>query len=193
MTSYYQLPLQDRQDYMRSFTGESYSNGILFSLPLRTSITGDPSADDLNMMGLFRQLRDFYKGHAALYHGGTDTGEQAAVAAPNVMHNLAGLLDGSRVMHLVNHNYAGGFVTQTKVAVSFPMPQQPSSVTLASPDIPSDQTAAFTYAGGQVQVTVPQLLSYVAVLASAPAATSSARPPSVKHTYYNRSLTVAAR
>ena len=45
------------------------------------------------------------------------------------------------------------------------MAQQPASVTLASPDLPSDQTVGFTYAGGQVQVTVPQLVSYVAVVA----------------------------
>jgi hypothetical protein len=43
------------------------------------------------------------------------------------------------------------------------MPQRPSSVALASPDFPSDQPAAFTYAGGQVQVTVPRMVSYVAV------------------------------
>jgi hypothetical protein len=67
------------------------------------------------------------------------------------------------VLHLVNHNYAGGFVTQTNVAVSFPMPQRPSSVTLVSPDFPREQPVAFVYAGGLVQVTVPQLVSYVAV------------------------------
>jgi len=163
MTSYYQLPLQDRQDYMRSLTAESYSNGILFSLPLMTSIGGDPTADQLGMMGLFRQLRDFYERHENLYHGGTDTGEQAAVAAPNTMQNLVAFPDGSRVLHLVNHNYAGGFVTQTNVAVSFPMPRRPSAVTLVSPDFPRDEPAPFTYAGGQVQVTVPQFVSYVAV------------------------------
>jgi hypothetical protein len=163
MTSYYQLPLQDRQDYMRSFTAESYSNGILFSLPLMTSIGGDPTADQLGMMPLFRQLRDFYKKHELLYQGGTDTGEQAAVAAPNAMQNLVAFPDGSRVLHLVNHNYAGGFVTQTNVAVSFPMPQRPSAMTLVSPDFARDQPVAFTYADGQVQVTVPQLVSYVAV------------------------------
>jgi hypothetical protein len=166
MNSYYQLPLQDRQDYMRSFTAECYANGILFSLPIRTSMTGDPSAGDLGMLGLFRQLRDFYKGHAALYHGGTDVGVEATVSAPNVMQNLVSFPDGSRVLHLVNHNYAGGFETQANVVVSFPMDRQPSGVTLASPDFASDQQAAFTYAGGQVQVTVPQLVSYVAVVAS---------------------------
>lgn len=163
MTNYYQLPLQDRQDYMRSFTAESYSNGIFFSLPLMTSIAGDPTADQLNMMGLFRQLRNFYKGHEALYQGGTDTGEEAAVSAPNVTQNSMSMPDGSRVLHLVNHNYAGGFAAQTNVAVSFPMPQRPASVSLASPDFARDQTVEFSYQGGQVQVTIPRLASYVAV------------------------------
>jgi len=61
--------------------------------------------------------------------------------------------------------------------VSFPMPQQPASVKLASPDFSSDQTAAFTYTGGQVQVTVPQLVSYVAIVASAPAPASGKSRP----------------
>ena len=177
MNSYYQLPLQDRQDYMRSFTAESYANGIMFSLPLRTSMPADPLATDLGMMGIFGQLHAFYKSHAALYHHGTDISGQTTVSAPHLMVNLVGLPDGSRVMHLVNHNYAVGFQTQANVVVSFPMPQQPASVTLASPDFAADQTAAFTYVGGQVQVTVPQLVSYVAILASAPAhASGKSRP-----------------
>jgi hypothetical protein len=177
MNSYFQLPLQDRQDYMRAFTAESYANGIMFSLPLRTSMPGDPLASDLGMMGIFGQLHAFYKSHQTLYHGGTDISAQTTVSAPHLMVNLVGLADGSRVMHLVNHNYAVGFQTQTNVQVSFPMPQQPASVTLASPDFSSDQAAAFTYTGGQVQVTVPQLVSYVAILASSPAhAAGKSRP-----------------
>jgi hypothetical protein len=177
MNSYYALPLQDRQDYMRSFTAESYSNGILFSWPLATSMPGDPTAGDLGMMGVFGQLRAFYKGHAILYHGGTDVSGQVTVSAPNLMLNLVGLPDGSSVLHMVNHNYAGGFQTQTNVTVSFPMPQQPSSVTLASPDLSSDQPVAFTYSGGQVQVTVPALVSYVAILASPPPTASGKKRP----------------
>jgi hypothetical protein len=177
MNSYYQLPLQDRQDYMRAFTAESYANGLLFSLPLRTSMPDDPSAGDLGMMGLFAQLHAFYKSHHTLYHGGTDIPGPATASAPNLMLNLVGLPDGSRVLHLVNHNYAAGFQVQTNVQVSFPMSQQPASVTLASPDSSSDHTVAFTYVGGQVQATVPQLVSYVAILASAPAPASGKMRP----------------
>ena len=177
MNSYYQLPLQDRQDYMRAFTAESYANGIMFSLPLRTSMPADPLASDLGMMGIFGQLHAFYKSHAALYHGATDISNPVTLSVQHLMLNLTGLPDGSRVLHLVNHNYAAGFQTQTNVVVSFPMPQQPASVKLASPDFSSDQTAAFTYTGGQVQVTVPQLVSYVAIVASAPAPASGKSRP----------------
>jgi hypothetical protein len=68
------------------------------------------------------------------------------------------------VLHLVNHNYSLGFQPQNYLVVTFPVPQQPSSVTLVSPDFSHDTAAAFTYSGGQVQVTVPQLVSYVAVV-----------------------------
>jgi hypothetical protein len=36
---------------------------------------------------------------------------------------------------------------------------------MVSPDNSQDTAAAFTYSGGQVQVTIPQLVSYVAVVA----------------------------
>jgi len=38
-------------------------------------------------------------------------------------------------------------------------------VTLVSPDLTADTPVAFTYSGGQVQVTVPTLVAYTAVVA----------------------------
>jgi hypothetical protein len=131
-----------------------------------TSLSGDPTADQLGMMPLFRQLRDFYKAHATLYHGGIGMPGPATVSAPNLMQNLVALSDGSRVLHLVNHNYAGGFAPQNNVTVSFALAHRPAHVTLVSPDNPADQSVAFTYAEGQVQLQIPQIVSYVAVTAS---------------------------
>jgi len=41
----------------------------------------------------------------------------------------------------------------------------PASVTLVSPDASGDTSIPFTYVNGVVQVTVPQLTAYVAVVA----------------------------
>jgi hypothetical protein len=73
--------------------------------------------------------------------------------------------DGSTVAHLINHNYAKGFVTQTGVVVSFPVATAPMTVTLVSPDASADTSVPFTYANGAVQVTVPQVVAYTAVVA----------------------------
>ena len=91
---------------MRSFTAESYANGILFSLPLRTSISGDPTARRPGHDGPVPPVARFLQGTRALYHGGTDVASRRPFRAPNLMQNLVGLPDGSRVLHLVNHNYA---------------------------------------------------------------------------------------
>ena len=59
------------------------------------------------------------------------------------------------MLHLVNHNYSGNFVTQSNVGVTFPVAQQPSTVTLVSPDASADTQIPFTWNGGQLQVTMP--------------------------------------
>ena len=165
MSRYYAMPQQDRQDFVRLFTAESYAAGVYFALPLKTSMPADPTASRLGMMPLFQQLRDFYKAHANLYRGASDVGGTVTVSAANVVENLTQVSDGSTVLHLVNHNYSGGFQTQTNVAVSFPMAAAPANVTLVSPDLAADTPVAFVYSGGNVQVTIPQLVSYVAVVA----------------------------
>jgi len=39
-------------------------------------------------------------------------------------------------------------------------------VTLVSPDYGADTPVAFTYSGGQVQIIVPKLVAYVAVVSN---------------------------
>jgi hypothetical protein len=160
---YWGMSEPDREDYMRMFAAEAYSNGIYPSLMLFDWTT--PTADAVGMMPFFKQLAAFYKSHEALYHGAVDSSGAVSVSAGHVTVNLAAIPDGRTVLHLVNHNYSAGFEPQNSVVVTFPVPQQPATVTLISPDSAQDTPAAFTYSAGQVRVTVPQLLSYVAVVA----------------------------
>jgi hypothetical protein len=92
--------------------------------------------------------------------GGTVTASAAHVAT-----SLTQSSDGSTVAHLINHNYAKGFVPQAGVVVTFPVAVAPTTVTLVSPDASGDTSVPFTYANGAVQVTVPQLVAYTAVVA----------------------------
>ena len=160
---YWGMTEPDREDYMRMFAAEAYSNGIYPSLMLFDWTT--PTADTVGIMPFFKQLAAFYKSHETLYHAATDLSAAASVPVAHVTANLAALPDGRTVLHLVNHNYSRGFQPQNYLVVTFPVPRQPTTVTLVSPDNSQDTAAAFTYSGGQVQVTIPQLVSYVAVVA----------------------------
>jgi hypothetical protein len=160
---YYALSLQERKDYFRLFAAEAYSLGMWFAVPLSTT-TDTNTATALGMMDFFKQLRAFYEAHADLYRGAQDLPQPPAVSAPGASAGLVQLPDGRTVLHLVNHAYAAGAVTQQNVTASWPAPAAPTSVTLASPDFAMDQTASFAYAGGMVTVNVGQLDAYVAVV-----------------------------
>src|SRR5665213_132605 len=160
---YYALPTAERQDYVRIFLAEAYASGVWFSLPLSTT-TDTNTATALGMMDFFGTLRDFYRGHADLYRGAHDATASAAVSvgdvpATGIASRLVTLDDGRVVLHLVNHNYAAGFVAQSAVTATIALAAAPTSVTLASPDLASDRPATFTYAGGNLTVNVGVLQS----------------------------------
>ncbi len=166
MTRYLSLPSSERQDYWSMYLPEALAAGANLSMHLLDTV-GDPSATQLGLMPYFEQTSAFYKApaHAALYQNAQNLPGTVTVSVPNVTTNLTGISDGRVVAHLINHNYSQGFQEQDGVAVAFPVSEAPAKVTLISPDLPSDAPVPFTYRDGQVQVTVPKLVSYVAVVA----------------------------
>jgi hypothetical protein len=166
MTNYLSLPASQQQDYWRMYLPEAYAVGIRLNMHLLDTI-GDPTATQQGLMPFFDQTTAFYQlpAHSALYENAQNLSGTVTVSVPHVSWNLTGLSDGRTVAHLINHNYAAGFQTQSGVVVSFPVVSAPSTVTLVSPDASGDTSTPFTYANGQVQVTVPQLVAYVALVA----------------------------
>ena len=165
MTRYLSLPSSEQQDYWRMYVPEALAATVYLNMHLLDTI-GDPTATQLGLMPLFEQTAAFYEtpAHAALYHNTQDLAGTVTVSAPNIATNLTQLSDGRTVAHLINHNYSQGFQEQDGVTVTFPLSNAPSAVTLVSPDYSADTPAQFTYVGGQVTVSVPQLISYVAVV-----------------------------
>ena len=164
LNRYIGLPFAERKDYFRVFLAEAYAAGLYYAFPLKTT-TGEPTAAQLGMMDFFGQLAAFYRAHADLYHGARDLSDPVTVSLPAIAAHLARLGDGRTVLHLINHQYAQGPQTRSGVQVSFPAPEAPSDVTLASPDLAADVPASFTYDGGLVHVEVPRLDTYLAVVA----------------------------
>ncbi|MGA2651302.1 MAG: hypothetical protein ABSF28_12295 [Terracidiphilus sp.] len=166
MSRYLSLPASELQDYWRMYVPEALAVGVNLAMHLEDSI-GDPTATQLGLMPYFEQTSAFYKApaHAALYGNATNLSGTVTVSASNVATNLTRLADGRTVAHLINHNYSKGFQTQSGVVVTFPVATAPATVTLVSPDNSADTNVSFTYGNGQVQVTVPQLTAYVALVA----------------------------
>jgi len=165
MSRYLSLPSSEQQDYWRMYVPEAYAVGVHFAMHLLDTV-GDPTATQLGLMPYFDKAAAFYKlpAHAALYENAQNLTGVVNVSVANVATNLTGLSDRRTVAHLINHNYSKGFQAQSAVVVSFPVANAPTTVTLVSPDASGDTSIPFTYANGQVQVTVPQLVSYVALV-----------------------------
>jgi hypothetical protein len=168
MTDYLSLPASEKSDYWRMYVPEALAATVYLNMHLADTMKRDPTATQLGLMPLFDQTAAFYKmpAHAALYHNTTDLPGRVTASVANIGANLTQLSDGRTVAHLINHNYSRGFQEQHGVSVSFPVTKAPRSMTLVSPDYGTDTPVAFTYSGGQVQLTVPKLKAYVAVVSN---------------------------
>jgi hypothetical protein len=160
---YYGMPTSERQDYVRVMLAETHAYGESFALPLATT-TDSETATALGMMGFFKTIRAFYEGHADLLVGARDEAFSATLSASSVASHVTALPDGRTVVHLVNHNYATGFLPQSGLTVTLPVAQPPTSVTVASPDLPADQSVAFAYAAGHITIDVGPLVSSAMVV-----------------------------
>jgi len=166
MTRYLSLPSSEQQDYWRMYLPEALAVGVNLNMHLLDSV-GDSTAAQLGLMPYFEQTSTFYKmpTHATLYQSAQNLAGKVTVSTSNIVTNLTQSGGGQTIAHLINHNYAKGFQTQSMVQVAFPVATAPATVTLVSPDLTADTPVAFTYSAGQVQVTIPTLVSYMAVVA----------------------------
>jgi hypothetical protein len=166
MDRYLSLPASERQDYWRIYMPEAYAVGVHFAMELLDPL-GNPSATQLGLMPFFDQASAFYKtpAHASLYENAQNLTDVVTVSAPKIATNLTQLSDGRTVAHLINHNYSKAFQAQTGIVVAFPLAKAPATVTLVSPDASGDVSLPFTYGNGKVQVTVPLLVAYAALVA----------------------------
>jgi hypothetical protein len=166
MSRYLSLPVSEHQDYWSMYVPEALAVGVNLNVHLLDTV-GDPTATQFGLMPYFEQMSAFYKtpAHAALYQKAQNLAGAVTVSVGNVATNLTELSDGSIVAHLINHNYSKGFQEQDGVTVAFPAFRHPAKVILVSPDLTADTAVPFTYSDGQVQVTVPSLVTYTAIVA----------------------------
>ncbi|HVV53462.1 MAG TPA: hypothetical protein VHO06_27640 [Polyangia bacterium] len=164
MSEYLHMPQSQQEDYWRLYAAEAYANGLYFAFFLRDTEPGDPTATQLGLMPFFQSLTAFYKAHAALYHG-VAAAPSTVTATPSLTTKvMIAVADQAsprrRLVHLVNHDYAGAPVEHDGFTVTVPLPSAPTSATLASPDLAADVTLTPSYANGAATVTVPSLVAY---------------------------------
>ena len=156
------MPAAQQQDYWRIYPAEAYANGLFFAFFLRDTV-GDPTATQLGWMPLFQSLTKFYRDHRDLYHGVTASGAAAttSLTTPLMIAVSDQVSPRRRLVHLVNHDYSGGFNEHDGFTVTVPLPAAPASVALASPDLDADVAlAGVSYVDGNVTVTIPSLVAY---------------------------------
>src|SRR5579871_268017 len=163
MSYYLHMPTSEQQDYWRIYAAEAYATGLFFAFFLADTV-GDPTATQLGLMPFFQGLTGFYRSHADLYHRVTSAPEAAVSVEMSLVSFSFAVGDQAsprrRLVHLVNHDYSGGLVEHDGFTVTVPLPSAPTSVTLASPDLPADVSLPFTYQGGSAAVVVPSLVAY---------------------------------
>jgi len=161
MSKYLHMPQNERLDYWRIYAAEAYANGLFLAFFLHDTV-GDPTATALGTMPLFQSLAAFYRGHRDLYHG-VSTSPAAAttsLATPVMVAVSDQAAPRRRLVHLVNHDYAGALLEHDGFTMTVPLPAAPVSATLASPDLAGDLSLTPIYANGAVTVTVPSLAAY---------------------------------
>jgi hypothetical protein len=139
---------------------------VFFAFHLRTT-TGEPTATQAGVMPLFQSLAAFYRAHAGFYHGVIPSAANATVSVPGAMVAVSDQTQPNRrLVHIVNHQYNAGFLPQSNVTLTVDAAAAPVAVTLASPDLPQDETLPFSWSGGKLTVTLPGLVAYDIVAVS---------------------------
>jgi hypothetical protein len=159
MNDYYALSVQEKKDFWRIFGAEAYANGLFFAFHLRTTIPGEPTATDSQILTFLKEYAAFYQANAAVY----TEAEPSAVAVETNVTDVAGSVSagaGETYLHLVNHHYDGGLVPQLAVRATFPLAAAPSQVTVRTPDPAGANVVGFEWSEGSLSVTVDRLESY---------------------------------
>jgi hypothetical protein len=160
MTSYLNLPLQEKKDYWQIFGAEAYANGLFPAFHLKDTV-GDPTAEQSGILDFFRTYARFFQTHRHLFRDNGYAAEPVQVGTPGVSASLLVQRGtGARTLHLVNHNYSGAIQPQRDFEVRLDLPSCPRRLTLVSPDLPAARTPPSSCRDGHLTVTVDRLDHY---------------------------------
>jgi len=164
MEWYSEFTEQKKRDYIRIFSAEAYASGCHYAFhflnylqDFRTNGTHD----------LVYHLVDWFKGHAALYHGLAEHPSWRKVQADNrhVAHTLWYDVEKNlALLHLINHNYASqGMTPVNDLHVTVPIGNV-LSATLISPDFAGEVPLSFQSTDSGTTLAIPYLEFYDVVV-----------------------------
>lgn len=159
MNAYYALSVAEKRDFWRIYAAEAYASGLYYALHLKTPMPGEPSAQASGMLEFLKQQAGFYAAHAPLYAGARPLDTPVNTSVAQITAGLTRQRDIT-LLHLVNHNYQGGLLTQRTFTASFPYPEAPRRVTCHSPDAEAARPLAFRFANNTLTVAVDELAAY---------------------------------
>lgn len=165
MTNYINLPAEERKDFWRIYMAEAYANGLFFAMHLKTSLQELPTAEDMDMVDFFVEYAQFYRDNAYLYHDTEKVQKNIAVSANQINTSLwRNTKSGEWYLHLNNHNYDRKIEPQDSVVISLAIDSIPKSVVSLSPDHEDKLVLPFEYIDGTLNITLPQLNYYTALI-----------------------------
>lgn len=159
------LSTEDKINWIRLYGAEIYSAGGFFAFPV-SGPTGDASKTGI-LDEIIRQA-GFFNDYGDLYRNVTETdifGGGVKVSAPDVVTSVAVQQQPRRkIVHLINHNYAGGkIIAQKDIIVAVPLKKPPRAVRIVSPDFAEIAAPDFTHARGALKVKIPLIEAYAVI------------------------------
>lgn len=164
ISAYYAFSVEEKRDYFRIYGAEAYAAGLRFAWHLKTSLSGDPTATDSDMLDWFTAEAEFYRQNATLYVGAQPSSVDASTTSENVVLSTTKLADGRLAIHLVNHAYQDGLKPRTSLSVTVQTEAENATAVVVSPDAEASSSVALTVSKGVTKFELPSLTSYAVVV-----------------------------
>ena len=164
MDAYYAFSEQEKKDYFRIFGAEAYASGLRFAWHLKTSMPADPTATKSGMLDWFAKEGAFYRANAERYIGARASTATVKVDVESIASSVTEVPSGARVVHLINHQYEGGFAARTDLSVEVTTTSTKTEATLISPDLAASTTVTLSCDTAVCRFKLPSLTSYALVV-----------------------------
>ncbi len=163
LNNYNSLPLQEKKDYWQIFGAETYASGLYPAFHLKDTV-GGMTAKAAGIMDFYKNYIKFYRDNSIFFHNNTYAANSVNIDKTNLSYNLMQNENSKLALHLVNHNYSSGIISQNNLSIKIDMDYSPSKVFMISPDFAGKRNLTYTYNPGELTVKVDSIKYYDVII-----------------------------